>query len=178
MTGRRPGRSRPEEDVGVGRFDHALQVQAVPGIERRCAATPDGVGELPVHRPVHVRPRRPCAIQGGPSAGTEDLDVGAEDLGRRRRRHRRLAEPAYLVVEHEPYPSPAVAVRLDAHDRAQDGLEQVEQVDALIAEDAALGAPRADGSAGAMAAGDEPARATVRLDPPDLDVEETAYLRG
>jgi hypothetical protein len=24
MTGRRPGRSRPEEDVRVGRLDHAL----------------------------------------------------------------------------------------------------------------------------------------------------------
>jgi len=88
------------------------------------------------------------------------------------------AEPAHLVVEHEPHPSPAVAVRLHPHDRAQNGLEQVEQVDALIAENAALGAPPADGSAGAMAAGDEPARATVRPDPPDLGAEEAAYFRG
>jgi hypothetical protein len=80
--------------------------------------------------------------------------------------------------EHEPHPSPAVAVRLHPHDRAQGGLEQVEQVDALIAENAALDAPRADGSAGTMAAGDEPAGGPVRLDPPDLDAEEAAYLRG
>jgi hypothetical protein len=62
-------------------------------------------------------------------------------------------------------------VRLHPHDRAQDGLEQIEQIDSLIAENAALGAPRADGSADAMAAGDEPARAAIRLDPPDLDAD-------
>ncbi|GIF08212.1 hypothetical protein Asi03nite_57500 [Actinoplanes siamensis] len=38
---------------------------------------------------------------------------------------------------------------------------RIRQVDALIAENAAPDAPRADGSAGAMAAGDEPARAAA-----------------
>jgi hypothetical protein len=153
-------------------------VQAVVRVERRRAAPLDGIGELAIHGLVRVRPRGVAAIDHRRAARTEDFDVGAGGARGRCGRHRRLAEPADLVVQHETDPPATVAVRLDADGGAERGLQQVEQVNALVPEDATLDPPCAYRPAGQVAAGDQPAGATVRPDPLDLGGQETADVRG
>jgi hypothetical protein len=69
-------------------------------------------------------------------------------------------------------------VRLHADDGAGGLLHQVDQVHTLVAEDAALDPPHADGAARQVTAGDQPAATAVRLDPRDLGGLEAAHVCG
>ena len=147
-------RSVAQQCLRLGRLDHPLQVEAMLYVQLRRLILLDRLGEVGVHGPVRVRPGRGGAVDCGRTAGTEDLDFGGGDGRRGGCGHRRLAESADLMVEHQAEPPAAFAVRLHADDRAERRLQQIDEVDSLVAEDAALDTS-GGGPADHVSAGDD-----------------------
>lgn len=108
-----------------------------PSLTRsRCACRPAMSIRISTSpRPVRVRPGRSGAVDHGHTSGAEDLDFGARDGRHGGCRHRFLAESAHLMVEQKVGPPAAVAVRLHANDRAERRLQQIDEVDSLVAQE-------------------------------------------